>query len=408
MMNYQKFNTIFFSITAFLLLLVVSINFVVDPFEIYYSNPTGWSPKKLFSNKKAPLHKAVAIQKEQPEILILGNSRAEFGYDPQHPGFRGRKAYNASLSGASLPEMEAMLRYAIHVSQIKEVLLSIDAGMFWQEPQNWQKYTFLPSNDDREYQGFVLPHRELLLSLRTFEYSVRTIVHQDRLPQLNHYGMRDPIYYADKKKNLKPWDSFQSYLTGMNKNLNLSAYQLAQFQDPVQLQKMIPYQSFVRILELLNQHQIKTNIVIAPIHAYYYATMEEHGLWPAYLSWLNTLAATVLEKPQTLFSLWDSSGFHQISSELIPSKDHVGPMAWYWEASHFRWETGQEVLKKVLLDKPSQIPVSKLDSFEALANQIKSHENRKSTFYTPKLQAQFKDLLPKSSHYQNKKRENMD
>ena len=151
--------------------------------------------------------------------------------------------------------------------------------------------------------------------------------------------------------------------------------------------------SFLNILNLLQEHNIKAYFIFSPVHAYYYATLEKHGFWDEYLDWLQVISKAVLENKGD-FTLWDPSGFNEASSEKVPEPADKTPMKWYWEASHFRWEAGQEILNAILSKKQSQIPISKIESLDSLAKQLSEHQQKKDKFFNDELRAQFKLLSP--------------
>jgi hypothetical protein len=46
--------------------------------------------------------------------------------------------------------------------------------------------------------------------------------------------------------------------------------------------------------------------------------------------------------------LWDFSGVNSITSEPVPAAgDTQSAMSWYWEASHFKAETGDLILDRI-------------------------------------------------------------
>jgi len=58
---------------------------------------------------------------------------------------------------------------------------------------------------------------------------------------------------------------------------------------------------------------------------------------------------SLLEKNTPNYSLWDFSGYNEITTEPFPSlNDKTTQMQWYWESSHYKKETGDLVLDTLL------------------------------------------------------------
>ncbi len=47
-------------------------------------------------------------------------------------------------------------------------------------------------------------------------------------------------------------------------------------------------------------------------------------------------------------TLWDFSGYNSITTEPVPAEDETQAMRWYWESSHFKRETGELMLARIL------------------------------------------------------------
>ena len=78
------------------------------------------------------------------------------------------------------------------------------------------------------------------------------------------------------------------------------------------------------------------------------------GLWNAFEDWKRKLAQIVDEDAAASgsaqpFVLWDFSGYNSITTEAVPAQgDLRSEMRWYWEAGHFKKESGDLVLDRVL------------------------------------------------------------
>ena len=111
----NRYLTQWFLATALILLVVAAINVVVDPYGIFrLVDRPGLNSVKPTAASRGPMAKAYQVLRVQPKTLILGNSRAEVGLDPNHPAWpqTARPVYNAALPGTGTA---TSLRYLQHV-----------------------------------------------------------------------------------------------------------------------------------------------------------------------------------------------------------------------------------------------------------------------------------------------------
>ena len=92
---------------------------------------------------------------------------------------------------------------------------------------------------------------------------------------------------------------------------------------------------------------------INPIHARMLIALRAAGLWPQYEEWKRALVQVLAEeaaqsgKPQ--LPLWDFSGFNSVTTEAVPPPgDTTTILHGFWEPSHYKSETGDLILDRVL------------------------------------------------------------
>jgi hypothetical protein len=93
-------------------------------------------------------------------------------------------------------------------------------------------------------------------------------------------------------------------------------------------------------------------LFVTPLHAVVRATINALGLGERYAFWLRELARInedeALAAGREPFPLWDFSAPNSITTEPIPEAGDRSPMHWYWESSHYRKETGDLILDRIL------------------------------------------------------------
>ncbi len=91
--------------TVLLLGNVVAFNLVVDPYGLFQVvDVPGVNRVKSQASERGSLFKHVSLERMHPSGLILGNSRAEIGFDPESPAWPpwARPVFNLALPGAGI------------------------------------------------------------------------------------------------------------------------------------------------------------------------------------------------------------------------------------------------------------------------------------------------------------------
>jgi len=104
--------------TVALLALVATINLLVDPYGLFrVVRIDGFNAIKSQAGQRAVVFKRQGAERMRPNTLVLGNSRAEIGFDPQSPAWPAsmQPVFNLALPGAgveaALNEFTRVLEY---------------------------------------------------------------------------------------------------------------------------------------------------------------------------------------------------------------------------------------------------------------------------------------------------------
>jgi hypothetical protein len=88
--------------TVALLALVATINLLVDPYGLFrVVRIDGFNAIKSQAGQRAVVFKRQGAERMRPNTLVLGNSRAEIGFDPQSPAWPAsmQPVFNLALPG---------------------------------------------------------------------------------------------------------------------------------------------------------------------------------------------------------------------------------------------------------------------------------------------------------------------
>jgi hypothetical protein len=358
-MNKKAMHSHYIKAIAFfasgILFLFVLINFLVDPYGIYgFVNIKGFNSNKPSIQSHLRMAKAYQIKHQKPRAIILGTSRAEFGLDPDHPGFSHRPTYNLNLSGGNIYEMLRYFQHTDNVSSIDQVVLAMDFFQFDINSEN--SIDFYEERLATDARGVVMdnwfPIRDLFDSLLTLDAliaSLNTIASQFRRPVYLENGLIDPtetvrgklIHVIGQRELFKMSEKryFNKTYDGFALESNNG------FSSSLENYRMLVSLAYAKDIDL--------KLVINPSHARQFETLAIKGLWPTFEKWKTQLVKINENEAEIAgklpFLLWDFSGYSIYTTEPVPKVGELNAkMIWYWESSHFTKELGDLVLDKVL------------------------------------------------------------
>jgi len=330
--------------------LLCAIVYIVDPYSLY-----GVARRENFNAIKPGLERYQSQIKHehalrlQPRFIILGNSRAEIGFDPHTAAFSAMQGagYNMGIPGTGM---------ATAISQFKQLTQAgIKPGMVI---VGLEFLDFLtpavapPAPAEAEAPRARAPgfwRFDTLFSLASVKDAVKTpLIQHDRAAfimapdghnpaqELGAQAARDGYYKVFKHRAQKSTARFVK----MSKT---------DFADG-------DFQSLHDFLLAMSATQADIKLVIYPYHAQMLTLFEEAGLWPLFEQWkqqvVQQVAAVKKENPSASISVTDFSGFGPYNCEPIPTQQQRHASThWYWEAGHFKKALGDVVMQRVMTQK---------------------------------------------------------
>ena len=292
------------------------------------------------------MYKRTGAERTRPHAVILGNSRAEIGFDPRSPAWPAstRPVFNLALPGgginAALDELSQVLTYA----QPKLIVVGLDFLDFRVDPATPADSPPIPADRLRSWRERL----SALLSIDALADSIATLrAQRDSYPSsLDDDGfnpMRDYVgisrregYYAMFRQ--RDQENAQSYVLGPKTIYRADHLPTSEFR------------AVERMIEIARGAGAQLRFVLYPVHAHTLVLFHQAGLWPAFEAWKRELAMRVEGAPPgTNVELWDFSGFSPYAVEDVPpTGDTSHEMRWYWEAGHFKSSLGDVVLASLL------------------------------------------------------------
>lgn len=323
--------------------LVALVNAFIDPYGMFHiANIPGLNEIKSQASQRGAVYKRVAAERVRPNGLVLGNSRAEIGFDPEHPAWPGdaRPAFNLALPGTGPDAAFSQLHQALVYSRPRVVILGLDFLDFRIGPQAGVQNSRSPST----WLDFVGEYGSALLSLNALGDSILTLRDQGnpyatRLTDRGFNPMQDYVAIAKQEGyhalfRQRDLENARTYLRGP-KTVFLPDGKPASEFDTVR-----------KIIALAKQRGIKLHLLIYPYHVHSLILFERSGLWPAFEAWKTELVKMITVSDTAV--LWDFSGPSSYSLEPVPPAGNLRQaMHWYWEAGHFKKSLGDILLEQM-------------------------------------------------------------
>ena len=355
-MNYfKKFSIYYLSFLVVLCSIIILLNWLVNPYNIYKSLPIKRFSEKPIVTSHLRLAKAMAVEWNKPDVLILGSSTAETGLNPQFPAWNNSRVYNLGLSGANIYEVMRYLQHAESVKPVKKVVLAVNFFMFNAYINNRDDFDESILKVDAQGKNNPLALNNLfttLLSYDAIKASWETISNQNKKNAFQSNGQLVLNYREDQVNQLKGYKNNFLYTERFNKSSLLPPPQeLFGFENKKRQINTLQYmQNIITICEKNNTQLI---LVIAPEHVRLLETYKQLGLWELYEQWQKELVDVIAlhntKYPDAPFELWSFNKINTITTEQLPEKDDTKTtMLWFWDPYHFKNDLGNLILEAIL------------------------------------------------------------
>lgn len=340
-----------------LLFVVVIINWIVDPYDVYRVFSFNMLGNKPVAIKNTRLHKSYLVSHLRPRTIALGSSRVIGGIDPEHPGWNPslRPVYNLGIPSACMDEMLRYFKIALDCNKVEQVVVGLDFYMFnvhqmaairrmHLDQQEWG-----PSLDSA---GSFYAHT--LLTTTSFLASYDTLRSQDPIRHPSFMANGQMVWTSDLRRARKYGQRVrfrESEGVFLGDVLRPEPDHRFAFFDPSSGKSAFEY--FRRFLRLALQNNVDLKLFICPVHARHLEVIIQAGLWQQFEQWKRELVLII--EQETLkapvsdpFFLWDFSGYNPITTEPVPPLGDTDTlMAYYWDSSHFKNDVGNLILDRL-------------------------------------------------------------
>jgi hypothetical protein len=334
---------------------------VVDPYGLYrlIERPGFNQIKPQLKRYQREIKTELALA-ARADALIIGNSRAEIGFNPEHRAFAAdaHASYNLALAGSSIgvarAELTALRERGVHP---RTLVVGVDFLDFLVNPA-------APARP-----GATAPVADRLAELKwrlDAAFSIDSLIDALATVRLQHLadpesmtarGFNPFFDYRKMARDEGYYPLFQQRATRYAKRFVSRPPALHNAHG----QTAVDFEHLHSVLSAAAAAGAEIQIAIYPYHAQILAMFEQAGLMPAFEQWkvlmATQVAAVRAAYPQARITLWDFSGYTPYQCEAIPAKgERKAATAWYWEAGHFKSALGDIMLDRMFATPAADAP----------------------------------------------------
>ena len=326
--------------------------FVVDPYGLYgvVRRDNFNAVKPGLSRYQNQIKQEHALRR-QPRFIILGNSRAEIGFDPRASALSALGAgYNLAIPGTGLATA------ASQFAQLRQAGVRPRTVIIGMEFIDFLNPAVAPVARPAPAaaapaHGHAFWRFDALFSLASVKDAVHTlrIQHDGEAATMSADGFNPLLDYGGHARRDGYHKMFAQRAQESAANLRRKSTRGLATED---------FQLLRNFLLAMAATQADVKLVIYPYHAQMLAMFEAAGLWPLFEEWkaqlVQEIGAVRARYPDARISLTDFSGYGAYNCEPIPAADERGTATrWYWEAGHFKKALGDIVLRRLMAPQES-------------------------------------------------------
>jgi hypothetical protein len=358
-----KFLQTYLVTLVLLICSAVVFNLIIDPFGVYHLvEINGINNIKTGQGNHVRMGKAGSVRVFKPQAVILGDSRAEYGINPEHPGWKAGPVYNLAISGSNVYEILRYFEHAHRIKPLKQVLFVLDFKQFNAYRINEEDFTesrLSETLNEKENKYYYLSDFiSTTLSIKALAQSINTIWRSSLGKSATYLenGQRDWHNDLLFRTAMEKFGSYYNLFSEEEKSLfterrknRVPSYMESFLNHET---RYYSFESFRHLVRIAIRDNVDLRLAISPSHARYFECFRLMGDWYLWEEWKRTLVR-ILEEEATKagvkpFPLWDFSGFNTLTMELVPPPDDKKThMKWYFESSHYTTDLGDLVQDRV-------------------------------------------------------------
>lgn len=366
--SFRGYVLISLGLSLLLILAVLSINLLVDPYALRTANSLNLFPKKPEFSRNSRTSKTYAINHIKPDLVVLGSSRSDHGIDLTYLTNDGRaqRPYNASVDGTNMVELAAFFEHTLASGQLKSAIIGLDFHLFANKPGiSPEDASILDSvHHDASFDRF---SRRLRLSVTTdsIKSSFATVMgqHLDEPYDLKT-GRRNESSF---RQRLAAVGGATSYFVQWERKEAPAYLAMASARkgQTFVIEKADQFAALDRLLRLARKHDVDLKLFFSPMHARNAEVLAATGQWMDFENWKREVVRMVDDEGRSSsghssWPIWDFSGYNSVTTESLPDQRQGEglEMVGYWDPSHYRKSVGNLILAELFSNPGRQFTPS--------------------------------------------------
>ncbi len=314
-------------------------------------------PESWAFNELPRVSKAFAVTRLEPETIIIGNSRANYAYRPDHAGWSGAPVYNFGINGATLYEYRRFLSHTAASGRLRQVFLSFDLAAFTSQQRTRDDFVEAMLVTDEKGRRKPLAGLDRMLywlSLDALRFSIFAAWGDSKEEQerdrTRRDGLRDGAGFLDRAA-ADP-DGQRGVFRGVDQRLAASLEHCR--SEPIFEPNR---EQFRALIDDARRLGLSLDIVIDPVHIRRLMIYWLTGGWDVYEQIKREVVATTdrARAAGAQIRVFDFSGLSDYIVELPAAPGEPQPLArYFFESSHFTPALGDRILDGVLAGRPAE------------------------------------------------------
>lgn len=390
---------------------VILFNWLVDPLDIYrVIRIEGVNAYKTTYKSYARVAKPLQIERNRYQRLALGSSRTEIGIPVYGTAWdrMGEPGFNAGLNGANVDTLYAVFHHALQVTDLRDIVIGLDFGMFNGEMKQGFEYPELLANGPSWQEKFKRHLKGIGLTLfspATTAASVKTLRHQSAMDNKYHdTGQVNNVREIQKNASIGYRTRFEHFENASLRDYwtpcrdNGFRYDNGRGHDAMAV--------FRDMLMLAQGKHLSIHLFISPVHARLLETLSAGELWPAFDQWKRDVVAVVEEarlRTGLAIELWDFSGYHSYAAEPIPEPGN--DMRYHLDSSHYTEAVGRIILNTIYGNPKPDPSFGTLLTPQTIEGHLEDIRRRQKA-YRQQHQEQYADIKRRADAFIEKRRLN--
>jgi hypothetical protein len=352
--HWRRYLCWFGATMLFVVVAVCAANYFVDPYGVFGAPEIyGFNRIKVRAGVKGELFKTQAVRRLTVSTVVLGNSRAEVGFDPESAEWPAavRPIFNMAQPGTGLASMARMLSASAATNRLSTVIMGLDFPNFLNPSDSMP----IRTTTAVAAGSTALTRHELgesLLSIDSLFNSIATLA-----------GQRDPFAARLTDRGFNPMLDYRKIAAEegyaslfRQKNAEYAEHYVSE-HGTARLQSgqlSADLQILAAMLRYCAEQHIRVELVIYPYHADLLEILQASNHWGDFEDWKRLLVGLLEQPPlkSAAIRLWDFGQYSEYTTEPVPSRKSAAAMRGYWESGHFKSELGNLVLHDIFADAP--------------------------------------------------------